>query len=237
MSGSVRLWIVRRLALLILAIPAIATAQGQPSHWGAAVSFAPSVKSMPFYNNLFISETDDKLDTSEISVGIVRGKARGGHWAVNFVQKPFKDGTTIVEVEEFTDVGFFSRTKQTLVFEKVRMRGIEYVAFLSFVKIKERVLIGMNLGIGVAQVEGNITETLEFFNSFTAPNGQVFEDSQTEVFTSPANETLFKYQILGKVEVAGAVVLAAPLKVQIAGGFNSPGTGMRVSVVYLFGAK
>ena len=239
MRHQIRLFRVALIATItMLSFPAAGFAQAERKHWGAAVSFAPKVRSSPWYNNIFIAETDDVFEVSEFSVGFVRGKTLGGDWGVSFVQKPFRDGTTLIEAEDVSDPMFFSRFTSTRVFQQVRMRGAEFHIFVPFVRFKNRIQIGITGGAGGAVVEGNILQTMENFTRITFPNGQVREESFSDSSTYPANEDLFPIQVLFKVEATGAVIVAPGLKVKVTGGLNSPGTGaIRIGVLYLIGAR
>lgn len=50
------------------------------------------------------------------------------------------------------------------------------------------------------------------------------------------NELLPVFPLL-KVELEGAVIATPALKIKVAGGLNSPGTGFRALAVYWFGAR
>ena len=227
------------LAVIIAAVPAAARAQKQEegSNWGVSVSFVPTWKTHDQWKKIFITEAPGSTEGSEFSFGLARGKAHGGHWTVSYIQKPYKEGTTVTLVEEFSDGGFFSRTTETTTYHDVRYTGIEATKYFAFATIKRRVQIGMTVGGGIANVKGTITEVEDQFNRSTAPNGQVFTNTDHFEETLPANEVLFKYQPLFKAEVQGGVILAPGAKVTIAWGFNAPGTGLRIGGVYLFGAK
>lgn len=232
------------LALAVaLAVPGAALAQGkteESSHWGVAVSYSPSWTASKEFQKLFIIESDELLEGTEFFIGVSRGQLRGGHWTVSYVSKPFKN-KTITQVEESSDSfqgsTSYNRTTTTTTFTDVRYKGIEALKYVAFATIKRRVQIGLNAGGGIAWVEGTVDEVFEQYNLFTNAMGQTFENTDLQQETLPANEYVYKYQPLFKVEIQTAVIVAPGLKATVAWGLNGPGIGARVGAVYLFGAK
>ena len=243
MSVRVRFGIrVIRFSLAVLfisavgAAPARAQKQEESSHWGVGFSYSPTWQANKEFQNIFIIESDDRLEATEWAIGVSRGKLRGGHWTVSYLSKPFKN-KTITESETFVDGNFSSESTTSTTFTDLRYKGVEALKYLAFVTIKRRVQVGMNVGGGIATVEGTVTEVFDEVNRFTQQNGQVQVQTNHEESTVPANEYLYQYQPLFKVEVQSAIIVAPGLKVTVAWGLNNPGTGFRIGGVYLFGAK
>jgi hypothetical protein len=122
----------------------------------------------------------------------------------------------------------------------VSYRGVLVHKFVPFGTIRQRVQIGMNFAGGIGQFEGT-AERHEFFADFVSftpgasrPNGR-----QVETITIvPIEEELFTPFPLGKVQIAGAVIVAPGFKVRVAGGLDFPGTSVfSLTGVYLFGAR
>ena len=221
------------------ALPGLALAQSKPeegSNWGVAVSYSGTIKANKNFQTIFIIENDELIEASEFAIGLSRGKAHGGHWTVSYLSKPFKN-KTFTETEEFTDGNFFGRETTSTTFTDLRYKGIEALKYVAFATIKRRVQIGLNAGGGIAWVEGTVREVRDNLSRFTQPNGQVNQQTEHEEETLPANEYLFKYQPLFKVEVQTAVILAPGAKLTLAWGLNNPGVGFRIGGVYLFGAR
>lgn len=229
------------LALLTGVTPAPAAAQGDDDpHFGVGVSFAPFWKSR---SDLLVTtglEDVGTIEGTEFSIGLVRGRTRGGEWGVSFVRKPFKDSTTVFQEQSTQDCGpscvsSFSSTRTTR-FDAVYLRGVEVHWAPAFVTIGGRVQIGLNVAGGIAIPEGTVHDTVDFTSSSTF-QGRTFTDAFSDSFSSPAKDVLFGKVPLFKVEVQGALILAPGLKVKISGGLNNPGMGMRIGATYLFGAN
>jgi hypothetical protein len=125
-----------------------------------------------------------------------------------------------------------------VVFQNVYLQGVEFHSFIPFATIKDRVQIGLNLAGGIARTRGEIEETFENVSRFTLPNGQVITNTDTSSGVFPADEIIYKYQPLGKVEAQAAFILAPSFKLKVGGGFNMPSAAaFRVGAVFLIGAK
>ena len=219
------------------AVPAEAQ-DNKTSHWGASVSFTPLWTAHDKLQELLWVEGENTLEGSEFTVGVVRGSTGGGDWGVSFVRKPVKDGITITNLSESSDADSVFRVTQRLVFQDVYLQGVEFHGFIPFATIKNRVQLGLNLAGGIAKTRGTIEETFETFSQFRLSNGQVITNSDTSTNTFPADEIVYEYQPLGKVEAQAAFILAPAVKVKASGGFNMPSAFcFRVGVVFLFGAK
>jgi hypothetical protein len=59
-----------------------------------------------------------------------------------------------------------------------------------------------------------------------------------DIFSSPADETLYPVVPLLKLEAQGAILVAPGLKLKVSGGLNSPSqAAFRIGVTYLIGAQ
>jgi hypothetical protein len=227
--------------LLAVAFPTVAQAQtGDESYWGVNGSYTPRWELMkPLRDALF--EGDDvegTLEGSEFTIGFVRGSTFGGDWGVSFVRKPFKDGSggneTSVQCFNQAQTQCATETTSTLT-EGVYLNGVEVHWFIAFGTIKDRVQIGLNVGGGIARVNGNVVETRDGFrpvnfNPFTL-------EPFHEVETLSAQEELLTIFPLVKLEAQGAVIVTPAFKVKVGGGLNFPGLAFRVGGTYLFGAQ
>ena len=248
MAGSTALVSLRRtlrsgaavscvLVIALGAVPAHAQTT-RTSHWGASVSFTPQWKAHGELQELLWAEGDGTIEGSEFTVGIVRGSTTGGEWGVSFVRKPVKDGVTITRITEDSDSQFSVRQTHRLVFQDVYLQGVEFHGFIPFATIRNRVQIGLNLAGGIARTRGTIEETFETISQFRLPNGDVITNANTSSNAFPADEIVYKYQPLGKVEGQVAFILAPFLKVKVGGGFNMPSAAcFRMGAVFLIGAK
>src|SRR5690242_9047919 len=75
---------------LVYLLPAVALAQ-DVSRWGIVGSVTPQWKVPSQLEKIFDGTVDIK--GSDVSIGIARGRSRGGDWGVSFVHKRFKDGS------------------------------------------------------------------------------------------------------------------------------------------------
>ena len=224
------------VALAVSLAPRTAAAQTKDKHWGVAASISPSWTSIDTFKDMLYVEGGDPLEGKEFSIGVARGSTLGGEWSVSYVRKPIND-MTVTDSEQqcfSTDNCFSSSSTQT--FRNVYLRGVEYLAAIPFATIKQRVQVGIVVGGGIAVPEGEVTETFTSTSTFRpAPNQPLVAQTNTDTTVSQADEVFFKLQPLGKVEGMADVILAPGLKIRFSGGLNVPGTGFRISGVYLFG--
>jgi hypothetical protein len=234
---------MRTLAALLLSsvllVPALAAAQDS-SHWGVAASVTPAWKVSDRFKMVFDADSVD-LRSSDVSIGIARGRQRGGDWSVSFVRKNFKDGSSVsdiqTECEGFANGCFLQG--ESLTTHGVRLNGIEAVKFIPFATIRSRVQVGLALGGGVGTLKGTLDRRAVFADGQFDNQGRQFGIQRETHETVDAKE-LFALSVvpLGKVEIAGDVIVAPGMKVRAAGGFDFPGSSnFALSVVYLFGAR
>lgn len=232
-----RLVVCGILAMGLEVAPALA--QGNhPSHWGASVSFTPHWEAYDTFQELLYDDGQGTIEGSEFTVGVVRGSARGGEWGVSYVRKPITDGTTLTDGSESSTNGFTSSFTSSLVFRDVYLQGVEFHRFMPFGTIKNRVQIGLNIAGGIAFVEGTIEETSESFSQFPRPNGTVQTETRRDTYVVDADEIIYKYQPLFKLEGQVAVIVAPALKLKVGAGVNLPSVfAFRVGAVVLFGGR
>lgn len=205
------------LALIVVtAVPAPAFAQSLRTRWGLQATFTPSWSVPDAAKDLFSAESL-KVEGRELRVGFVRGRTLGGDWGVSFVQKSLSDGS----FADSTDV--LRATRGVLV------RGVAIDKFAAFGTIKERVQVGMILGIGVGTASGVVTER----DKITG----VDEQLEARHFFSPFEQEI-PVVPLARLELAVAAIVAPGLKIRASGGVNYPGVAtVTIGGVYLFGER
>ena len=223
------------------ASPAPAPAQASPeppSSWGVFVNFAPSWKGSSTFTDIFLFDGEGTVEGSDFSIGLARGKTLGGHWGVGYTRKKYKDGTTLVQSESYSEGGYSNSSTETLVFHNVYLDAIEFFSFIPFATIKERFQVGLNVGGGAGFPKGTIDSTSVYVDTFTPPTGPPQTQTQTDIESGPAKDYIFGIQPLFRLEIVGAVIAAPGLKITFGGGLNAPSTfAFSVGAVYLIGAK
>jgi hypothetical protein len=216
------------------------SAQANPSHWGASFSFTPKWSLAQQLKDL-IEEDSGSVDIqgSELTVGIVRGSRRGGDWGVSFVSKPFKDGSNVVQNDEDCFQNRCFPKTETDVMQGVKLTGVEVHWFIRILNLADRAQVGVNVAGGIAGLSGTIIKTTDDVQvtGFNPQNGQVTTAPRHVVETSDAADELVPKMPLFKLEVEGAAIITPALKAKVSGGLNFPGFGMRLGLVYLFGAN
>jgi hypothetical protein len=227
--------------------PSVALAQNGdgPNRWGVAVSFAPNWKipegDSPFGKlaEVSLSQGDLGYDVSgaDFRIGIVRGRHGQGDWGVSFVRRSFKEGSTqgaiVTECQEF---GCSTYGTQYL-YQDASLMGIEANKFIPFGTIANRVQLGVDIAVGVGWYQKDV-ERRELVYEFLGP--PTFDTLETVVSSQvPASElAAFDPALLGRAEIAGAVLVTRGLKVRVSGGMNYPGThAASVSLMYFFGGN
>lgn len=202
--------------IAVAAVPLPAFAQSFSTRWGLQASFTPSWSVPDAAKDLFSAESM-KVEGRELRIGFVRGRTLGGDWGISFVQKSLSDGA-------FADTGDVIRTS-----ERVVVRGAAIDRFVNFGTIKERVQIGMILGIGAGAASGTATER----DKRTGVETQI----EAKHFFTPFDQEI-PVVPLARLELAIAAIIAPGLKIRASGGLNYPGVAMvTVGGVYLFGER
>lgn len=205
MKKVVRVLVVSAVVLFLLPVSAAA----QDSHWGLAVSFTPSWKAKDSVKVLFQADALD-LSGSEFRAGVVRGRTLGGDWGLSFVRKTIKKGSVVDGDEGRYVLG-----------DSVTLTGGTLDKFAVFGTIKERVQIGMLLGIGAAQIKG------------TAVRDGVETVEAKEALRLAGQD--IKFSPLARLELAVGVIVVEGFKIRASGGVNYPGyTTFSIGGVYFF---
>ena len=196
-----------------------AAAPEDPSRWGVTASFTPSWTMAQQVKDL-LSEPEDNLSVegSEFTIGLARGSRLGGNISINYVKKPWKDGSGTSEHDQdcFDQNQTLCRpSTETLETQGVFLHGIEVTWFGRFVNIKERVQIGLNVGGGITKTKGQVIKTTDEYQQtgFTppvpprpgvpgVPGAPILTPVHT-VETLEASEELFPYFPLFKLEGVG----------------------------------
>jgi len=202
--------------IAVAAVPLPAFAQSFSTRWGLQATFTPAWFVPDAAKDLFSSESLT-VEGSELRIGFVRGRTLGGDWGISFVQKTLSDGS-------FTDNGDVIRTTEGVV-----VRGAAIDRFVSFGTIKERVQIGMILGIGAGAASGSAIER----DTRTGLTQQI----EAKHFFSPFDQEI-PVVPLARLELAVAAIVVPGLKIRASGGLNYPGVAMvTIGGVYLFGER
>ena len=211
--------------IAVLASCAPALAQVQRTYWGVDAGITPKWKVPTTFKPLF--DADALVVTgSSFEIGFVRGSIRGGDWGVSYVRKSIRDTTTVSRLDtSCVGCGVFFTSPDA------RMSGVEVRRFASFGTIKERVQIGMNLAVGVAQIKGTVRSMA------VTGTGTTIEEVDAKTLFQPCG-TDIKVVPLGKLEFAVAGILGPDVKVRGSGGFDSLGySTFSIAVVYFVGAR
>jgi hypothetical protein len=203
-------------AVLCIGLSANASAQPNRQYWGVEASVAPSWEVKDSFKKLFDADAID-LSGSEFRIGFVRGQTLEGDWGVSYVRQSVKDGARITT----------STVDRTAA--NVAVNGVRVNKFAPFGTIKDRVQLGMAIGIGVGSATGTVTErNLRTGISTVVEAKHFFAPFGADIPVVP----------LGNLEFAVAVIGGPGFKVKASGGFNYPGTSVfTIGAVYLFGEK
>jgi hypothetical protein len=231
-SGRFRRIVLALPLLISAAAPAAATAQ---SFWGFSASFTPKWTDYEQIRKQVLIDGEGTLEGTQFSVGVVRGSTAGGDWGVSFVNMPVSDDSQILDISDCEP------SPCDPVTERIRprslyLRGVEFHWAPSFVTIKDRVQIGINIGGGFAKTYGNVESTLTFPRIVISTNPLIVIPEMVQTDIVPAVEIFREYSPLIKAEALANVIVAPGLKIRVAGGLNAPGIGIRIGMVYLIGA-
>jgi hypothetical protein len=210
------------LAALLLLVASPASAQFDDTLWGVSGTFVPSWKAPTQVGVVFGTESSPtaeefSLEGSSFSIGFVRGRALGGEWGLSVVRTSIKDGS-------------FARRKDGSL---VRTDGNSVLGgaihtFIPFGTIKQRVQIGMTLGIGAGQVRGPLDVT----------DAGGVESSEEGKDLLNIDGTTIPVWPMAKAELAVAAIITRGLKVRANVGVNFPGyQKFSLTGTYFFGAK
>jgi hypothetical protein len=230
----------RRLAFVgvivggLFGAPPVALAQD--AHWGVVGSFVPQWKVPTLLENLFDGTVDIK--GTDISIGIARGRDRGGDWGVSFIHKTMKDGSLIEKIDQVCFSNGCFNDGGRITTRGVTMNGLEVHKYVPFGTIRDRVQIGMNFAGGFGNFNGQFEE-LEF-NAERIPPFNANVGQQTQTLTVKDAKELIDIPVVPLLKIQAAVgVIASPsFKIRFQGGLDVPGYEIfSVSGVYFFGAN
>lgn len=234
--------LIRIVAAVLVCSPlsfASRAAAQDPSHWGVAVSLTPTWRVPDQLKKVFDADTVD-LESSDIAIGLARGRRLGGDWSVSYVHKSIKDGSSIASIESdcstFVNGCFLNGESYTT--QNVKLNGVLALKFIPFATIHRLVQIGLTAGGGVGTLSGTLDHRQVFADFRTDALGRPLGTQQESHETLDAKE-LFPLSVvpLGVVEISGGVTLAPGLKIRAAGGLDFPGTSrFTLTAVYLIGS-
>jgi len=169
------------LAVLFVAHPAAAQ-DSQPaehrSHWGVTTTFVPEWSSVPELYEVMWAGSGLAAKGKEFRIGVVRGSEGGGDWSVTLVRNRLRSDQILDHTSSYSvSLPPDFRTVQTLtdgsVFtipEEVEVFGVKYEKFTPFVRIRDRVQIGLTYGAGIGSLRGSVTE--QRFENFDPDTGE-----------------------------------------------------------------
>ena len=225
-------------AVFLLCLPAVGFAQ-DASHWGIVGSVTPQWTVPSQLEKLFDGTVD--LKGTDVSIGIARGRSRSGDWGASFIHKKFKDGSRVEKIDQkcnFSNGCFLDGESFTT--QGVAINGLEVHKFIPFVRIHERVQIGMNVAGGFGTFSGTLDDH-EYkaepvsFNQSGPPTGR-----QTETHTTkPARELIdIPAFPIFKLQASVAVIASPAFKLRFQGGIDLPGYEIiSITAVYFIGVK
>lgn len=226
-------------AVFLLCLPGAAAAQ-DGSHWGGIGSVTPQWKVPTQLETLFDGTVDIK--GTDFSIGIARGRSRSGDWGVSFIHKKFKDGSRVEKIEQECNFsnGCF-RDGDSFTTRGVAINGLEVHKFIPFVRIRDRVQIGMNVAGGFGKFTGMLDKREFSAQPVTfPPGGGRPTGRQTETSSSEPARELIDIPVfpIFKLQASVAVIASPAFKLRFQGGIDLPGYEF-VSVVgvFFFGAR
>ncbi len=247
------------LMLMMAVIPATAAAQTPPapkppsqpapkaqsgtatgkSHWGIHFSSAPSWTITDQMKNVILDDgSTGTIKGKEFTIGFVRGSTYGGDFGVSYVRKPWTDGSGETKAPKqncITSTNCATTIESTLT-QGAFLSGVEVHWSPSFVTIKKRFQIGLNVGGGIGAMHGQVIKTTTG-TEFQFPPGKppVLVPVNTQE-TLQAKDELLPYFPFFKLEAAGSLILTPAFKVRVTGGVNFPAYTAGITLVYLIGA-
>lgn len=223
-----------------------------PARWGARVTFSPSWTIPQRVMEIDVLADylgpGSKVSGREFSIGVVRGRQRGGDWGLAYFRKSLSDSTRVITSGSEYCIGQNGADQcvsgtGTYTTRGAALHGAELHAFIPWFRIKERVQVGMTLGAGaMVPTGGTVTKRSEDFDvSFDPTNGQAVltpTEQVTELDAKAFLEDLGVPTVLPtmRLELAVTGSVTPYLKVRASGGINLPGTQIfSVTAIYLFG--
>jgi len=179
-----------------------AFAQLRRTYWGISAGFTPTWEVPDWQAPMFDAERM-ALEGSEFRIGFVRGNTLRGDWGVSFVRRDIEDRDEAEVKNDGTVLGTRSNT----------LLGVEVHGFKPFTTIKERVQIGLSYGGGIGSYRGTVLSTSPGEPTEVVPASALFSPGGSDI----------GFQPLGRLELAGALILGRHAKLRVGGGISFPG--------------
>jgi hypothetical protein len=232
-------------ALLGTASPALAQGAAPSAQWGIALGVAPAW-TVPGGDgplaklaqaSLESADLGYTIDGVDLRVGIIRGRRGHGNWGIALVRRVFKNGSIqgAIVTECILEISCFVRGTE-YHYQDAALTGVEASRFVPFGTIRNAVQIGVDLAAGTGWYRHTV-ERREATNEFTEGNTEATPGFRSELV--PASElSKFHPSLLGRAELAVAVLMSPKLNLRVSGGVNYPGASVgSVSVAYFFGSN
>lgn len=221
-----------------------AHAQSAEDRWGVTGTFVPKWAAMDDLKILWDDAQSLDYEGSEFRIGLLRGKHLGGDWSVTYLQRNVKEGSTIDSTSTSPGpsgqplrYGSFYTVGQT----PVKIRGIEGQKFSPLATIKNRAQIGLVFGGGIGWYHGQMTARnydVTYSNGPPPTFPLIVTQKETATVVEAKDVFAISFVPLGRIELAGAALVAPGLKIRVSGGFSFPNTQVfAVTVNYLFGVR
>jgi hypothetical protein len=226
-------------AVCLMCLPRGGFAQ-DASHWGIVGSVTPQWKVPSQLEKLFDGTVD--LQGTDLTIGIARGRSRSGDWGASFIHKKFKDGSRVDSVKQDCQAlnGCFKKG-EVYTTRGVAINGLEVHKFIPFVRVHDRVQIGMNLAGGVGKFTGTLDDhefTEEFISFDQASNRPIVRQGETMTTKSAKELTKISVFPIFKLQASVAVIASPAFKLRFQGGIDLPGYEViSIAGVFFFGAR
>lgn len=227
-------------------------------HWGLIGSVAPFWTVPDGLGQIFLEQgLSGTMSGRDLRVGFVRSRQLGFEMGASFVRKTMSSfDLTIEPQDDFAGLVTYSNIGD------VEMTGVDAHLVLPFKRIGERVQLGWLFGGGMAWVKDTpIVKTVSgppFSDQSSCcgqlttppPNGGFVHDHYGQTYPVGPGQTTFtgestfrfeaisptdKYWMLLRAQFAADFLVAPPLKIRVASGFNYPGIqAIGIDAVYMF---
>lgn len=190
------------IALLLLSVPTPLSGQTLRQRWGVTVDVSPAWTT-PSYQAALMNAEHVEMRGAELQLGLTRGRVLGGDWSLSFVRRSIQDRDDAIVKSDGT---VLSTRGDTLL-------GLEISGFKPLGTIKQRAQIGLTVGAGVGRYRGTVIQSRTGSPPDIVDAGMLFSFERGPAEVVP----------LGRVELTGAVSVAARTKVRVSGGVGFPG--------------
>lgn len=238
-------------AIVLLAAPN-ARAQSPSSaptfadRWGVVVSVVPKWK-VPTGDSPLAKLAELSLDNADLGtnveatdfrIGLARGGYLRGEWTLSLVRRSFMNGSTQGAITSDCGApGGCSQFGVEYTYNGTSLTGMEAGKFIPWGTIAQRVQIGSDIALGLGWYRGTVTRreaTTDFVFQGSGPSVPV---TTIETARVPASQlSKINPTLLGRLELAAAVIVTPNVKVRASGGLNYPGAqSFSLSLLYFFG--